>query len=104
MICEQFKNSSGGTHYCELEDEHKWSMMFTNGVGESCAINGTDEEVALLLTDDYIANSFVMIGDSADEWKDEVKRQKLIDMALKLIKEREKSKSDDDPLIDEGLQ
>jgi hypothetical protein len=90
MICEGFKNSSGGTHYCELEDEHKWSMMFTNGDGENCAINGTDEEVAHLLTDDYIANSFVMIGDSADEWKDEVKRQKLIDMALKLIKERER--------------
>ena len=90
MICEEFKRKAhAGTHYCELEGQHMWSMMFTNGEGESCAINGTDEEVALLLTDDYVANSFVMIGDSVSEWEVEEKRTALIDRALQIIKERD---------------
>ena len=38
MICEEFKRKAhAGTHYCELEGQHMWSMMFTNGEGESCA-------------------------------------------------------------------
>ena len=97
MICEEFKRKAhAGTHYCELEGQHMWSMMFTNGEGESCAINGTDEEVALLLTNvtetitvDNVANSFVMIGDSASEWEVEEKRTALIDRALQIIKERD---------------
>ena len=85
VICSMFKDNIGGTHYCELEGHHMWQMMFYNAEGESCAVNGTDDEVATLLTDDVISNTFVMIGDSATEWEDKEKRQALIDKALRLI-------------------
>ena len=52
MICEEFKErvlqDGHYTHYCELEGQHLWSMIFTSSEGESCAVNGTDEEVAFL--------------------------------------------------------
>ena len=103
VMCSMFKDNIGGTHYCELEGHHMWQMMFYNAEGESCAVNGTDEEVAVLLTDDVIANSFVMIGDSANEWEDEGKRQALIDRALQLINERDRGVDikQDDVLIEE---
>lgn len=96
MICEEFKErvlqDGHYTHYCELEGQHLWSMIFTSSEGESCAVNGTDEEVAFLLTDDSVANSFVMIGESAKEWLDYEKRNPLIESALQKIKERDESK------------
>tara|TARA_B100000029_G_scaffold508679_1_gene596162 strand:+ start:1243 stop:1545 length:303 start_codon:yes stop_codon:yes gene_type:complete len=90
VMCSTFKDNVGGTHYCELEGEHMWQMMFYNAEGESCAVHGTDEEVAVLLTDDVVANTFVMIGDSATEWEDESKRQALLDRALQLCVEKSK--------------
>jgi D-tyrosyl-tRNA(Tyr) deacylase len=90
-MCQEFKdNYEGGTHYCELEGQHMWQMMFYNSEGESCAVKGTDDEVARLLTDDVISNTFVMIGDSAIEWEDEEKRQALLDKALRLIDLKER--------------
>ena len=91
-ICDSFKSMLRergiGTHYCELP-EHKWSMMYYNSSGETCACKATDDEVAMLLTDDTVAESFKMIGESVDEWDNNDKRQSLCDKALELMENGE---------------
>ena len=66
VMCSMFKDNIGGTHYCELEGHHMWQMMFYNAEGESCAVNGTDEEVAVLLTDGLISE--ILLSFSLDSF------------------------------------
>jgi hypothetical protein len=64
-------------------------MMFYSSNDESCAVVGTDDEIAILLTDDTISNTFTMIGESAGQWEDDKQREELCNNALARIKERE---------------
>ena len=89
-ICSEFMIENNSVHHKHetKANERTWSMMFYSE-DESCAIVGTDDEIAILLTDDTISSTFVMIGESASQWEDEKQRNELLDNALARIKMRD---------------
>ena len=92
-ICDEFLIDDNAIHHKhEVKDKERvWSMMFYTSDDQSCAVVGTDDEVAILLTDDIISNTFVMICESASQWADDKQRKELCDNVLARIKEREKN-------------
>ena len=90
-ICDECMIDDNAIHHKhEAKDKERvWSMMFYTSDDQSCAVVGTDDEIAILLTDDTISNTFVMIGESASQWEDDKQRSELIDNALARIKERD---------------
>ena len=90
-VCSEFMIDENSLHHKhEAKDKERvWSMMFYSSNDESCAVVGTDDEIAILLTDDTISNTFVMIGESASQWEDDKQREELCDNALARIKERD---------------
>ena len=90
-ICDEFMIDDNAIHHKhEVKDKERvWSMMFYTSDDQSCAVVGTDDEIAILLTDDTISNTFTMIGESASQWEDEKQRNELLDNALARIKMRD---------------
>ena len=90
-ICDEFMIDDKAIHHKhEVKDKERvWSMMFYTSDDQSCAVVGTDDEIAILLTDDTISNTFTMIGESASQWEDEKQRNELLDNALARIKMRD---------------
>ena len=93
-FCEGFLEDDNCLHHKheQQDNERVWQMMFYSSENESCAVVGTDDEIAWLLSDDTISGTFVMIGDSAGQWADEKQRNELLTKALAVIDRR---KADD---------
>jgi hypothetical protein len=89
-ICDGFLDEDNAVHHHheQKDGERVWSMMFYTSDDQSCAVVGTDDEIAWLLSDDTISGTFTMIGDSVDQWEDEKQCDELIEKALAIIDSR----------------
>jgi len=90
-FCDGFLDEDNAVHHHheQKDNERVWSMMFYTSDDQSCAVVGTDDEIAWLLSDDTISGTFTMIGESVDQWQDDTQRNELLEKALAVI-EREK--------------
>jgi|TARA_B100001245_G_C22557362_1_gene278420 hypothetical protein len=89
MICKEFLEEDNRYHHSHDErfGGRTWEVMFYNYEGESCGVSVSDDEFCELLTEDQVANTFVVIGDSARVWEHEQTRQFILDKALQCIEE-----------------
>ena len=89
-FCDGFLDEDNAVHHHheQKDNERVWSMMFYTSDDQSCAVVGTDDEIAWLLSDDTISGTFTMIGESVDQWQDDTQRNELLDKALAVIDRR----------------
>jgi len=89
-FCDGFLDEDNCIHHKheQKDNERVWSMMFYTSDDQSCAVVGTDDEIAWLLSDDTISGTFVMIGESAKQWEDDKQRDELLEKALAVIERK----------------
>ena len=89
-FCDGFLEDDNCIHHKheQVDNERVWEMMFYTSEDESCAVVGTDDEIAWLLSDDTISGTFTRIGESASQWEDNEQRNELLDKALAVIERK----------------